>query len=152
MEGCPEALPGTVIDTLYIVADGFNMAMASVEFMVDISEYFLFLADIVSAGVVEGNSVGGIRISYPAPADATGRLVVNGIVFTCMCEVCADVKFDTPLEVLPYPESGKIQAYRWPDMVGIEAVGLTSYLCWTASPVKHTTWGNIKALFFTSTT
>lgn len=82
---CPDAPPGSVIDTLYIVADGFNMAMASVEFMVDISEYFLFLADVVFAGVLKGTrwTGSGFRTPHP-PMPRASSWSMGSYLLTCV--------------------------------------------------------------------
>jgi hypothetical protein len=151
IEACPLDGPG-VVGRLYVVAEDFDMAMASIEYRVDLSQYLLFLADVVPTGVVEGNSIDGIRITYPTPADATGRLLVETIVFEYWCEGCMDIDRGPVLNalstVLPHPESGKIQAFRSPDLVAVEAEGLTSILCELISiPVDGGTWGMIKALY-----
>ena len=155
IEGCPEEPPGTILDTLYVVASGFNMAMASIEYRIDLSRYLAFMGDIVPAGVAEGSSIDGIRISFPAPADATGQLLVQKIEFIyLLCQGCQDYQhptimiIDVPLRVLPHPASGKIQAVRWPDMVAVEAVGLPAILCPRIGvPIEGSTWGAIKSLY-----
>jgi hypothetical protein len=149
---CPGGPPGTVASTLYVVAEGFNMSMASIEYRIDLNPYLLFLGDIVPAGVGEGYSVEGIRITFLTPVDATGQFLVQRIDFIYQCEGCLDIDgiliLDALITALPHPESGKIQAFRWPDMVAVEAEGLTSILCERASiPVEQTTWGMIKALY-----
>ena len=153
MESCPWALPGTVVDTLYVVVDGFDMAMASIEYRVDLSPYLVFLMDIVPVGVAEGFSIDGIRITFPTPVGTTPQLLIQKIHFLYMCQGCVAagtgfVFIDEPITVLPHPQSGKIQAIRWPDMVAVEAEGLISILCpHIGTPTERTTWGNIKALF-----
>ncbi len=153
MESCPAALYGTVVDTLYVVADGFDMAMASIEYRVDLSPYLGFLGDNVPVGVAEGFSIDGIRITFPTPVGTTPQMLIQKIFFRYMCQGCVAAKtglalLDVPITVLPHPQSGKIQAIRWPDMVAVEAVGLISILCpHIGTPTERTTWGNIKALF-----
>jgi hypothetical protein len=153
INGCPEEPPGSVADTLYVVAEGFDMAMTSIEYRIDLGPHLFFLGDIVPDGVVEGDYSGdGIRITFPTPADATGRLLVHMIVFCYNCWRCDDINgitiLDALITVLPHPESGKIQAIRWPDMTAVEAEGMPLILCQRASiPVEQTTWGMIKALY-----
>lgn len=153
IEGCPEEPPGAILDTLYVVASGFNMAMASIEYRIDLSPQLWFSGDIVPAGVAEGFSIDGIRISFATPADATGQLLVQKIEFIYGCQGCRDYKhpisiMDVPLRVLPHPESGKIQAFRWPDMAAVEAVGLPAILCPRIGvPIEGSTWGAIKSLY-----
>jgi len=151
--GCPEEPPGVIFDTLYVVASGFTMAMASIEYRIDLSPQLGFVGDIVPAGVAEGFSIDGIRISFATPADATGQLLVQKIEFIYGCEGCKNWKtgitiMDVPLRVLPHPGSGKIQAVRWPDIVAIEATGSPAILCPRAgAPVEGSTWGAIKSLY-----
>ena len=156
MESCPWALPGTVVDTLYVVVDGFDMAMASIEYRVDLSPYLEFLGDNVPVGVAEGFSIDGIRITFPTPVGTTPQLLIQKIFFFYMCEGCVPARtgrpgrtlLDEPITVLPHPQSGKIQAIRWPDMTAVEAEGLISILCpHIGTPTERTTWGNIKGLF-----
>jgi len=139
--------PGpAVIDTLFIVAGNFNMFASSIEYrMEENTDYLILLADLVDFGTVEGHSYSGIRIHYDPPLDATADVLVERIIVMWVWEgMCRFV--NVPLRIFPHPESGKIQAIRWPDLVPVEAVGHTAYICPTV-PIEETSWGRIKGLY-----
>jgi len=48
--------------------------------------------------------------------------------------------------VEPHPNSAKIQATSWPDLLKIEAAGGYNNMCGVLS-VEPSTWGRIKALY-----
>ncbi len=76
--------------------------------------------------------------------DASGKLVVQRIWGAWFCANCGGST--AYITVQPHPDSGKIQATSWPDLMKIEARGGFNNLCGVL-PVKSSTWGRIKALY-----
>jgi hypothetical protein len=139
--------PGPLVfDTLYVVAGNFDMLASSIEYRVEQNpDYFVLVMDLVDIGTIEGSSYSGIRIHYDPPLNATNTILVERIqVIWNWVGVCQFA--NVPLRIFPHPESGKIQAIRSPDLVPVEAVGQTAYICPTV-PVEETSWGRIKGLY-----
>jgi hypothetical protein len=63
-----------------------------------------------------------------------------------MCDNCSEANQNAPVVVVPYPDSGKIRALRYPDLFEVQAVGMKSLICATI-PNEDTTWGKVKALY-----
>jgi hypothetical protein len=148
---CPAAPAGTVQQYLYVVANNFNMWVSGIEYMISYPTSLLFLGDIVDDGpggtqLKIGQSVSGIGITWPLPANGFEPLLCQKASVLWMCEA-GDPIADQLLVVLPFPSSGKVRAIRWPDEVEVLGVGLTSVVCPTVIPVEETTWGGIKALY-----
>jgi hypothetical protein len=144
---CPNAPVGSVIDTLWVVAEGFNIWINAIEYTIELPNAFTWLSDIVGTGAISiGNSQTGIGIAYPLPANGYDPLLVQILVFVWMCDACGPAVENSTIVVSGYPSSGKVRAVRWPDLVTVDAIGLTSTVC-SLSPVEQTTWGHIKAMF-----
>lgn len=105
----------------------------------------LIVQDLLPNGYTgDGYSWDGIRVSFGGPVDASAKLLVERIVVIWTCESCSGgVVFFT---VEPHPDTGKIQATGWPDLMKIEATGGSNDLCGVL-PVEPSTWGRIKALY-----
>ena len=138
---CPA---GGGFDQLTVIANNWNMFMSAVEYRIDYGPSFVFFGDIVDSPLVIGNSPAGISISWPLPQNAFDPFVVQRASVQWNCSDCAAT--NVPVQVLPNPASGKVQATRWPDNVLFEGVGLTSLVCATV-PVAETTWGKVKSLY-----
>jgi hypothetical protein len=65
---------------------------------------------------------------------------------TCNCESCDATYNDSPVTVDPHPSFGVLGITRWPDIVQVPGVGMTSLICSTL-PVEQSTWGKVKALY-----
>lgn len=143
---CPTAPPGTVLDTLYVVALNCNSWLSAAEFMVDYPDSFItHLGDIPPEGALTiGNSQTGISLGFPIPVNAFTAGVVLKASIVWMCDDCSVTNI--PIDVLPYPVSGLVSYVTWPDLTPYTAVGMRSLICSTI-PVEETSWGRIKSLY-----
>lgn len=144
---CPLEPAGTVLQTLYVVANNFNMWVSGIEYMIDYPPALMFLGDFIGDHQLSiGQSTTGIGVTWPLPANGFDPLLCQKANVLWMC-TAGDAVYDQLLMVLPYPSSGKVRAIRWPDEAEFLGVGLTSVICPTEIPVQETTWGGIKALY-----
>jgi hypothetical protein len=142
---CPDAQPGTILDTLYIVAHNFNAQIIDIEYLFHTYGNMAYAGDLLPAGYTAiGFSVDGIVVSFPAPVYAGSTLLIQGVMFWWTCRGCPYPDYLIWIE--PHPMSGKVQATRWPDLGKIEGMGRYSWLC-PVVPVEQKTWGGIKALY-----
>jgi len=142
-----EECPGVgVLDTIYVVANNFNMWMSAVEYKVEYPPEVIWLADNTGSDINIGTSPTGIATSWPLPQNAFVPFAVNKVTIMYNCVGCP--RLDIPINVVPNPTaiSGEVQAVRWPDTALITAVGMQSLICPTV-PVEDTSWGKIKALY-----
>ncbi len=141
---CPDAPPGTIIDSLYIVGRFFSCCPVMVEYKVTYPGALTRLSDN-TGGLDIGDSYAGIITSWPSPLDCLYECVLNKVIFLWMCQGCADTNI--PIVVVPHP---LWQCFRykclWPDDYIHCAIGMTSLICSTL-PIEKTTWGQIKELY-----
>jgi hypothetical protein len=143
---CPFAPEGTVLDTVFVVANNFDMWMGAIEYSIQYPPQVVWIADLYPANTLTlGNSASGITTAWTTPANAFVGLVVQRSIILWLCDGCGGF-VNQPLVVLPHPVSGLLRAVRWPDQATVNAVGLTSIVCPTI-PAQETTWGGIKALY-----
>jgi hypothetical protein len=143
---CPYAPVGTVLDTVFVVANNFDMWMNAIEYSIEYPPQVVYLGDLSPANTLTiGNSPNGITIAWTIPANAFVGLVVTRVVILWLCDGCGG-NLNQLIVVRPHPMSGFLRAVRWPDLVIVDAVGLTSLICATI-PAQETTWGGIKALY-----
>ena len=143
---CPYAPEGSVLDTVFVVANNFDMWMGAIEYSIQYPPQVVWLIDLYPANTLTiGTSPYGITTAWTIPANAFVGLVVQRAVILWVCDGCGS-SVNEPLVVLPHPMSGFLRAVRWPDLVNVNAVGLTSIICPTI-PAQETTWGGIKALY-----
>ena len=140
---CP---PFGTEDTLYVAASNFPWPIADIEYRVETYGNFAILEDLLPVGYSsDGYSATGIRVSFNGPVDASGTIVVQRILGGWFCNDCGGPTFPY-IAVKPHPDSGKIQATRWPNLVKIEGTGGFNALCGDIA-VESSTWGSIKALY-----
>ena len=148
---CPDALPGTVPDSAYVVTHNWNMWVNAIEYAIAYPPQIFWTGDQIAPGILAiGQSdvtLGGIGMTWPLPSNGFGSLFLQKFFFFWMCEGC-DGNWDSPITVVPYPQSGQVRAVRWPDLAIFQGVGLTSLICPSPGiPVEEKTWGGIKALY-----
>jgi hypothetical protein len=144
---CPYAPAGTVLDSFFVVATNFNMWMNAIEYKIEYPVQMMWIGDAFEPGQLTiGNSPAGVGVTWPLPANAFDALVVQKVLIFWMCQDCGPGNQSVPTRVLPYPGQPTVRAVRWPDLVVVPAVGMTSLLC-PLVPVEETTWGDIKSLF-----
>ena len=134
------------IDTIYVAVSNFMQPIVDVEYRIETRGSFFLIQDLVPDGyTIDGYSGTGIRVSFGGAVAAFGKVLVEGVVGGWFCESdCSGGPGIITVE--PHPESGRVQATAWPDLVKIEATGGVNFLC-GALPVEPTTWGSIKALY-----
>jgi hypothetical protein len=146
---CPAELPGTVLDSCYVVANNFNMWMNAIEYRIAYPPQMLYLGDSFPPDrLTIGNSATGVGVSWPLPANSFGAVVIQKVRFYWMCDNCDQQgpNADAPIMVLPYPGQTTVRAVRWPDLLLVPGVGMVSLICATV-PVEETTWGAIKSMY-----
>jgi hypothetical protein len=144
LDQCPPDPPGTIIDSLYVVASNFGMWISAIEYQLVWPGIFGFISDN-TGGLNIGNSPAGISTAWPFPINGYVPVLVNKVKFIYLCQLCLSGT-NIPITVIPHPVSGFIQVVRWPDNLVFQGVGMISMICPTI-PTEDTTWGNIKALY-----
>jgi hypothetical protein len=153
----PYAPPYTIVDSLYIVAEGFDAYLSAIEYSVDYTPHLLWLTDITT-GLNIGTTPNGIATAWPTPQNAYSPFVVAEVLFLWGFEYCIGSVYDLPLCANGHPATGSIRATRWPDLQLIYATNNAACICplCTGSscvcptqpiPVEDSTWGQIKALY-----
>ncbi len=143
---CPAEAPGTVSQTLYVVANNFGIWMNGIEYQITYPPQITWLGDFPVPGALSiGSSPLGIGITFPTPLEAFTQAVVQTVNVLWMCDHCEPL-IEYPIVVGPFPSSGLVRAVRWPDLHTVIGVGMTSLICAT-TPIQETTWGQIKALY-----
>ncbi len=151
---CPPDPSGTVIDSLYIVAEDFNAYISAIEYRVDYPPEILWLIDDTN-GIDIGNSTSGIATAWPRPRNAFSPVIVNRVIFIWMCQGCS--KCNIPLCANVHSDTGYLRAVRWPDLEFIYATTGAACICVCGPPfcicpnppvpTEATSWGKIKAIY-----
>lgn len=142
---CPTEPVGTVQSTLYVVGHNFNCWIMAAEFAIDYSTKLTWEGDFFDTDLHLGNSPTGVAIVWSLPKNAFGASLLMWAGVTWECDTCEGNE-NTPVVVMPFPDSGLVRAIRYPDEAVITAVGMTSLICPTV-PTNETTWGKVKALY-----
>jgi hypothetical protein len=144
---CPTAPIGTVADTLYVVANNFDIWMQRVEFAIYYPPEVMWLGDILPPGATStGNSATCIGITYTTPLPAFIQAVVLMVSVLWMCDGCVLHQIEYPIDVGPCPGQPWPRAVEWPNLSVHFGVGMRSVICFS-TPVQETTWGKVKALY-----
>jgi len=141
---CPSAL---TLDTLTVWTSDMGLYLAAIEYKIEYDPVVTFIEDLMIGDALPlGASETGITIAYPTPGDAWEAFPVQRVVVMWNSTDCTAHR-DSPITIVPHPNTGKIQAVRWPDLFVMEAQGGTSYICPTLTPVTNATWGIVKTLY-----
>jgi hypothetical protein len=142
---------------LYVVARNFESWLSAVEFKVDFPDGIMYVGETIAPptqGTILsiGNSNIGLTVSTSLPRNGFGEPgVLITTIFAIWTGDCYCQLGPSPIVVgpYPYPDPGKTHpsGVRWPDLVEIPAVGMTSLLCPGVVPTQESTWGGIKALY-----
>jgi len=152
---CPGGAPGTVISSLYVVMNNWNMNITGVDFTIIYPPVLTWLADQLpdpSTQVSIGTSPAGVAIAYANCCFLNGfapQLVLMPQVLWGACDCNQG------------PQSLVVQGYAWgtpyqkatptairkEDFAEFPGVGLTSLICPGAIATEATTWGQVKALY-----
>ncbi|UCH85239.1 MAG: T9SS type A sorting domain-containing protein [Candidatus Latescibacterota bacterium] len=109
--------------TLYIVAEGFDERLRSIEYKIDYPAGMTWVADVDVPQVKIGTTGEGITQAWGEPIDGNSRVVVAKVV------VRWDRQGGSNFEVAvkPHPEFGYVRAVVGPDYRIVEAEGQTSF-------------------------
>jgi hypothetical protein len=110
---CPPDPPGTVLDTMYIVAHGLDAFINAIEYKMDYTDKVLWLYDD-TGGLNIGNTNEGIATAWPLPLNAYSPVVVAKVLFLWNCQLCNDCT-NTCICPQGHPANGSVRAVRWPD-------------------------------------
>jgi hypothetical protein len=154
---CPPDPPGTVFDSVYVAAVGFDAFISAIEYRIDYTPHFVWLAD-VTTGLNIGQTTTGIATAWPYPQNAYSPLVVAKVMVMWVCQNCTPEFTHVPFCANGHSLTGYIRAVRWPDNQFIYATNKATCLCPTCCgdpcecpsspiPVEESTWGSIKALY-----
>jgi hypothetical protein len=141
---------------LYVVARNFESWLAAVEYSVQLPDGIMYIGETITPPpqggmVVFGNSEVGLVVSWELPRNGFGE---PGVLISTILGIwtgdCYCQGGPAPIVVGPYPypvPKTKPSGVRWPDLVELPAVGMTSLLCPGAVSTQESTWGGIKALY-----
>jgi hypothetical protein len=141
---CPDDPPGTVLDSLYVVAEDFNLWFNAIEYMIVFPPEVLFETD-ANDGLNIGTSETGIASAWPLPFWEHKPTMVNKVIFTWNCQ--GSQEDGIPIHVVPHPVTGFVRGVEWWDHSFVYAVGISGWIRASEVPVENTSWGRIKALY-----
>ena len=155
---CPNSPPGSVIDTIYVVAHNFDAWLNGIEFRIDYPPQMMWLGDQFDPNALHiGNTNQGIGLAWTIPFNAFVPNVVLSAIVLWMCDNCDTPNMNQVVCFNVYPGSGYLRAVRWPDLELIYGQSGTAVICpacgaWRPCdqlpvPVERTTWGGIKAMY-----
>jgi len=141
---------------LYVVARNFESWLAAIEYSIDFPPGLMYVGETInppSQGTMLsiGNSDIGLTVSWSLPRNGFGEPgYLVSTIFAIWTGDCYCQAGPQPIVVGPYPypvpKTGP-SGVRWPDLVELPAVGMTSLLCPGAVSTQESTWGGIKALY-----
>lgn len=155
---CPPSPPGTVIDSIYIVAESFPTPISQIEYCVNYPSQLIYILDVIPSGTAEGYTSTGIVQSWESPQDASMQLLLAKVVFIWMCQACHEESFRICVDT--NPNTGFLRALTWPDLTAIYPDSWKALVCpllgdtypekcpiISGIPVEQTCWGSIKLLY-----
>ena len=141
---CPNGIPGTTIDSVYVVAQQINRWFSAVEYSIVYPSQMTYLSEVVNGGLAIGNTQTGIAQSWTFPMNGFMPAMINKIYFLWNCDGCTST--NNFIFVTNHPETGHVRGVEFGTNELFNIVGMTSVVCGT-TPEENTTWGNIKALY-----
>ncbi len=156
--------PGTN-QTMYVVLNNWNMFVQAVDFSIDypaalfhMSESVPGAAAVPPTALVIGSTpsmggTNGIVIAWTNPMNGFAPLlaVTVSAVWTaaCDCNLGPQAVVVRGWYYATVGNGGKAHptAVRWPDLVELPGVGMTSLVCPGTISTEESTWGGIKALY-----
>jgi hypothetical protein len=141
---------------LYVVARNFESWLAALEYKIELPEGIMYVGENIQPPtqggmVVYGNSINGLTVSWELPRNAYGEpgVLISTVVgiWTAECN-CQYGPQPIVVQAYPYPNpKNGPSGVRWPDLVELPAVGMTSLVCPGPVATQESTWGGIKALY-----
>jgi hypothetical protein len=152
---CPPTPPGTVIDTLYIVAEHFSDQISGIEYKINFVPQLIWLQDIIPSGSAEGNTNTGVIQTWTNPQSASQKLLLMKVLFVWMCDNCFG---NESVKLCPdsHPQTGYLRALKTADSAWIYPDAFSGILCQAGAvdpqcdvpvPIKESSWGHIKSLY-----
>jgi hypothetical protein len=149
---CPVGPPGTVVSTLYVVMNNWNMNVTGVDFSISYPASLTWLGDTLPdplTSLAVGNSPTGVAIAWANCCAQDGFqavLVLKPIVLWGPCDCNQGPQ---AVVVGGYGPLGKTNptAVRKEDFTEHDGVGMTSLICPGPIAVEQSTWGGVKALY-----
>lgn len=140
------------IDSVYVVANNWNMNITGIDFSIAFPPSMIYLADNVPDPLTQtkiGNSPTGVAIAYANCCYLNGFLSVDVLHTLFLWGPCDCSQGPKPVVVGGYTPLGKTQptVVRKEDFTEHSGVGLTSLICPGAIATEPTTWGQVKALY-----
>jgi hypothetical protein len=119
--------PGPGLDTLYVVAEDFDVFLIGFQYKIDLPPNMIWLADIGTPPVTIGTSVTGISLGFPLPKNGFFPVLIHRIIFLWNCVDCSLINQE--INVVAHPQFGGIFATDWPDNNLLTADGGTTTVC-----------------------
>jgi hypothetical protein len=151
---CPPNPPGTIFDSVYVVAENFTDPILRIEYRLLYEPLLIWLWDGDVSGTATGNTNEGIVHTWTTPQDASGKLVLaKGLVFW-MCDNCGP-EFGR-LCADSHPGTGYLRATRASDGKWVYPLSRGGQICGhsvdpvpctVTVPVESTSWGHIKSMY-----
>ncbi|MFH1756205.1 MAG: hypothetical protein ABIA59_10950, partial [Candidatus Latescibacterota bacterium] len=141
---CPDDPPGTVLDSLYVVAEGFLSWYNAIEYKIVYPPEIIFQEDN-TGGLDIGSSGAGIASGWALPFWEAKPHLINKVIFIWNCQGTQDEGI--PITVVAHPVTGFIRAAEWGTRTFLYAEGMTGWIRASEVPVESTSWGRIKALY-----
>ncbi len=141
---CPSGPPGTILDSVFVVAQQFNRWFVSVEYSINYPTQMSYFFEIPTSTLHLGNTVDGIAQTWSFPVSGYEPALLNKVYFFWNCDGC--VVSNIPVVVANHPQTFQLGGVQFQTLEYFSVTGMTSLVCGT-TPVEDTTWGNIKALY-----
>ena len=124
---CPEAPAGTVLDTLYLAAFGFDTPMEGIEYKIEFPPEIAYLGTMENDNCLFiGDPFNGRALAFVTPQDASSPVIIQEFHVLWLCQGCTTV--DIPITVEAHPLSGSLRVVT-SDLAFVDVVGYTSYVC-----------------------
>ena len=126
---CPDAPPGTVLDTVFVAVDGLSAPLEGIEYRILFPPEVVWLAEIGSErGLRLGTSDNGISIAFFTPVEGPGPVIVQELLILWLCDGCETTNI--PITVEAHPSTSALRGVT-SDLVFEDFIGYTSYVCGT---------------------
>jgi hypothetical protein len=120
--------PGPGIDTVTVVAEGFDALLSGAEYKIDYPPSMIWLSDLNTPPVSLGSSPTGISMGFALPQNGFEPVVLQRALILWNCVGC-NASANNKISVVPHPVFGTIRATQWPINTFINATGRSSVVC-----------------------
>ncbi|UCG50603.1 MAG: hypothetical protein JSW58_10370 [Candidatus Latescibacterota bacterium] len=124
---CPDAPPGTVLDTLYLAAFGFSTPIEGIEYKIQFPPEIMWIGfSSPERGLKIGDPINGLSMALFTPQDASSPVIIEELIILWLCEGC--VTTNILIEFAAHPMTGSLRAVT-SDLVFQDVIGYTSVVC-----------------------